>query len=62
MPRHTGRTMAYVVCINGSIHFQIADGYREVLRKYPLRRRRYVFLPGVRYRSDGATVVNLARY
>ena len=62
MPRHTVRTMAYVVCIKGSIHFQIADGYRGMLRKYPLRKRHYVFLPGVRYRSNGATVVNLARY
>ena len=62
MPRHTGRTVDYVVRLKGNVHIQTADGYQGLLRKYPLRPNRYMFLPGVRYRSDGAVTVNLALY
>ena len=62
MPRHTGRMVDYAVRVKGYVHIQIADGYQGLLRKYPVRRRSYVLLPGVRYRSDGASVVNLVWY
>ena len=62
MPRHTGRTMDYVAPLKGNVHIQTADGYRGLLRKYPLRPNRYVFLPGSQYRSDGVVTVNLALY
>ena len=62
MPRHTGRTVDYAVRLKGNVHIQTADGYQGLLRKYPLRPNRYVFLPGVRYRSDGVVTVNLALY
>ena len=62
MPRHTGRTMDYVAPLKGNVHIRTADGYRGLLRKYPLRPNRYVFLPGSQYRSDGAVTVNLALY
>ena len=62
MPRHTGRTVDYVVRLKGNVHIQTADGYQGLLRKYPLPSGRYVFLPGVRYRSDGAVTVNLVLY
>ena len=62
MPRHTGRTVDYVVRLKGNVHIQTADGYQGLLRNYPLRPNRYVFLPGVRYRSDGVVTVNLALY
>ena len=60
MPRHTGRTVDYAVRLKGNVHIQTADGYQGLLRKYPLRPNRYVFLPGVRYRS--AVTVNLVLY
>ena len=59
MPRHTGRTVDYAVRLRGNVHIQTADGYQGLLRNYPLRPNRYVFLPGVRYRSDGVVTVNL---
>ena len=59
MPRHAGRTVDYVVRVKDDVHIQTDDGYQGLLRKYPLRKKRYVLLPGVRYRSDGAAVVNL---
>ena len=59
MPRHTGRTVDYVMRVKGDVHIRTSDDYQSLLRKYPLRRRRYVLLPGVRYRSDGAAVVSL---
>ena len=62
MLRHTGRTVDYVVRLKGNVHIQTADGYQGLLRKYPLPSGRYVFLLGVRYRSDGAATVNLALY
>ena len=62
MPRHTGRQVSYVVRLKGNVHIQTADGYQGLLRKYPLRPNRYVFLPGAQYRSDGAVVVNLVLY
>ena len=62
MPRHTGRTVDYVVRLKGNVHIQTADGYQGLLRKYPLRPNRYVFLPRVRYRSDGVVTVNLVLY
>ena len=62
MPRHTGRAVDYVVRLKGNVHIQTADGYQGLLRKYPLPSGRYVFLPGVRYRSDGVVTVNLALY
>ena len=37
MPRHTGRTVDYVVRLKGNVHIQTADGYQGLLRKYPLR-------------------------
>ena len=62
MPRHIVRMADYVVRGKGDDHIQTADGHQGLLRKYPLRRRRYVLLPGVRYHSDGAAVVNLVLY
>ena len=62
MPRHTGRTADYVVRLKGNVHIQTADSYQGLLWNYPLRPGRYVFLPGVRYRSDGVVTVNLALY
>ena len=62
MPRHTGRTVDYVVRLKGNVHIQTADGYQGLLRNYPLRPNRYVFLPGAQYRSDGAVTVNLVLY
>ena len=57
MPRHTGRTVDYVVRLKGNVHIQTADGYQGLLRKYPLRPNRYVFLPGgplsFRWGGDG---------
>ena len=52
----------WLVRVKGDVHIQTADGYQAPLRKYTLRKRRYVLLPGVRYRSDGAAVVNLVLY
>ena len=49
----------YVVYVKGSVHIQTGDGYRGALRKYPLRKMRYVLLIGVQYSSDDAGVVNL---
>ena len=60
--RHTGRTVDYAVRLKGNVHIQTADGYQGLLRKYPLRPNRYVFLPGAQYRSDGAATVNLVLY
>ena len=57
MPRHTGRTVDYAVRLKGNVHIQTADGYQGLLRNYPLRPNRYVFLPGAQYRSDGAVTV-----
>ena len=62
MPRHTGRMVDYAIRLKGNVHIQTADGYQGLLRNYPLRPNRYVFLPGVRYRSDGAVTVNLVLY
>ena len=62
MPRHTGRTVDYAVRLKGNVHIQTGDGYQGLLRKYPPRPNRYVFLPGSQYRSDGAVTVNLALY
>ena len=59
MPQHMGRRVDYVVRVKGSVHIQTGDGYRGALLKYPLRKIRYVLLPGVRYCSDAAAVVNL---
>ena len=62
MPRHTGRTVDYVAPLKGNVHIQTANGYQGLLRNYPLRPNRYVFLPGAQYRSDEAVTVNLALY
>ena len=62
MPRHTGRTVDYVVRLKGNVHIQTADGYQGLLRKYLLRPGRYVFLPGAQYRSYGVVMVNLVLY
>ena len=62
MPQHTGQTVDYVGQVKGNVHIQTTDGYCGLLRKYPLRKRRYVLLLGVRYRSDGAAVMNLVLY
>ncbi len=62
MPRHTGRTVDYVAPLKGNVHIRTADGYRGLLRKYPLRPGRYVFLPGAQYRSDGVVTVSLVLY
>ena len=62
MPRHTGRPVDYVVRLKGNVHIQTADGYQGLLRKYPLRPGPLCFCLGVRYRSDGAVVVNLVLY
>ena len=59
MPRHTGRMVDYVVRLKGNARIQTPDGYQGLLRNYPLRPNRYVFLPGAQYRSDGAVAVNL---
>ena len=59
MPRHTGRMVDYVVRLKGNVRIQTPDGYQGLLRNYPLRPNRYVFLPGAQYRSDGAVAVNL---
>ena len=44
MPRHTGRTVDYVVRLKGNVHIQTADGYQGLLRNYPLPSGRYAFL------------------
>ena len=62
LPRHTGQAVDYVVRLKSNVHIQTADGYQGLLPKYPLRPNRYVFLPGVSYRSDGVVTVNLALY
>ena len=62
MPRHTGRTVDYVAPLKGNVHIRTADGYSGLLRKYPLRPGRYVFLPGAQYRSDGVVTVSLVLY
>ena len=62
MPRHTGRTVDYVVQLNGNVQIQTAEGYQGMLGKYPLRPNRYAFLPGAWYRSSRAVAVNLALY
>ena len=62
IPWHTSRTVDYVAQVKGDVHIQTADGYQGSLRKYPLRKRCYVLLPGMRYRSNGAAVVNLVSY
>ena len=62
MPQHTGRAADYVVRVKGDVHIQAADGYQGPLRKHPLRKMRYVLLPGMRYSSDGAAVANLVLY
>ena len=62
MPRHTVRTVDYVLQIKGNVRIRTADGYQGLLGKYPLRPNRYAFLPGVQYPSDGAVAVNLVLY
>ena len=54
------RRVDYVARVKGSVHIQTGDCYQGALRKYPLRKMRYVLLPGVRYCSDDGAVVNLA--
>ena len=62
MPRHTSRSVDYVVQLKGNVHIQIAEGYQGMLGNYPLRPNRYAFLPGAWYRSGMAVAVNLALY
>ena len=61
MPRHTVRTVDYVVRLKGNVHIQTAAGYQGLLRNYPLSPGRYAFLPEAQYRSDGAVAVTLVR-
>ena len=35
MPRHTGRSVDYVVQLKGNVHIQIAEGYQGMLGNYP---------------------------
>ena len=60
MPQHMTRRGYYVVRVKGSVHIQTGYGYRDALRKYPLRKMSYALLHRVRYCSDAAAVVNLA--
>ena len=54
MPRHNGRTVAYVAPLKGNVHIQTADGYQGLLWNYPLR-------PGAMRFYLGAAIVPMGQ-
>ncbi len=61
LPSFSGYPVDYVIRLKKDVIVQ-SEEFRCRLRDYPLRKRRIVFVPGVKYRQDGAVTTNLVLF